>query len=660
MKQIAYCILFLLLTAVLSKDFEPHEMRFGKDIENSLNQQSWAFAEDAEAVFLFKNVEFTYRVISEELSLVETHHTRIKLLNQNASDLADVKLYYKRSDRDENIRQIKASAYYLEDGKVEEYKLKKKDIFEKKLDDDYSEISFAIPNVKEGTVFEYSYVQENKGQYTPPTFYFSQDHPVAYSQVQIDVPEWFDFSQYTRGYDPFVYTSVVPSNIDLGAGYGKPGSSTNTYGKTNLDAFKDESYVANANDFKEQIQFRLNSVKYPGRERQILNTTWEKLNENILEWEYTDQQKNKKLIEETFYSFANMGMSEMEKIRAIYEYVVSGIETEKDGWIFPDSTPKKTLKDKTGTVSEVNMLLINFLQTVGIEAYPLLISTRTDGYIDKIYPTMRAFSYPVAYVKTESGKEIILNASSKYRPYYLPRMGDFNIEGWLVDEENYGWIDVEQLTPNSLKHYDITATLLEDGTYSGKVEVSSSNYLSISDRYNIDEDGVEERFIDLYNGDGDLIMEDTKSGDTNENYANFSFEGKFTLADHAQSLNEFIYFNPIIFEIMQENPFTKPKRNYPVDFQHPYKYIYTITVELPQGYQLEEAPRPVKVSLFDDAQFMIVAEEKDGVLEIQYTEEFNSTVIQPNKYSMLQEYFDKLIEETSKQYTLKKIDENGI
>ena len=636
----------------LSQSFEPPEMRFKKGLEENFNEDFGELTDDQDAIYIFDTKDYYYGISAEVLSLYEDRHVRMKILDTDALDLGDVSFKYISEDNYQSIGNIKASCYTMENGELVEHKLKKKDIFRTKLDDRISEVTFAIPNVKEGSIIEYEYQIISKRKWRPDTWYFSKNYPVAYSQVTFTIPEWFEFSRYARGYQGLVLDDTELTMTQLGAGYQAQPSVKYIWGKENLKAFKDEDYTANSDDFKEQIQFRLNSYSFPG-ESKTFNTTWQNLNKNLLEDDYADQQKDKKVIVDLVSTVTAGITDQKEIIRAIFDYVNENVEIEKQGWVYTSKPVKKVLNDKTGNIADANLLLVNMLQSAGIEAYPMLISTRSDGYIDQTYPTMQAFTYPVAYINIDD-EHLILNATSDYRPYYLPSSEDFNLSGWVVRKENYGWVEIEDLAPKSMRFYKIDGILSEDGTYSGTVKVESNNYLSVSDRANINEDSVEERFQKLYSGENDIIISETNHSDLEDDYENFSFSAEFEIDDHAQSINNFIYFSPIIFEAENENPFTLEDRKYPVDFPYPRTNIQSITITLPDGYRLEEIPQPVIVNFSNIASISINVTEINNAVQIQLKEMLKETVIEPKDYRDLQKYIDKVIQETSKQLTLVK------
>ncbi|MBW7892486.1 MAG: hypothetical protein H3C48_15965, partial [Chitinophagaceae bacterium] len=67
-----------------------------------------------------------------------------------------------------------------------------------------------------------------------------------------------------------------------------------------------------------------------------------------------------------------------------------------------------------------NLLLAAMMKQQGIEAYPVLLSTRDHGYTNELYPLINRFNYVVCAVKIE-GIYYYLDATSPLIGFnYLP------------------------------------------------------------------------------------------------------------------------------------------------------------------------------------------------------------------------------------------------
>lgn len=127
--------------------------------------------------------------------------TRIKILNKKGYDLATnvIRLLGEGDDLDK-LEDFHASTYNLENGKVMETKLSDKDLFDKKVSKWRDEKRFTMPDVKEGSVIEYSYTITSSHFNNVPVWYFqSLEAPSLYSEFKIGIPDMLRLLQIRYG-----------------------------------------------------------------------------------------------------------------------------------------------------------------------------------------------------------------------------------------------------------------------------------------------------------------------------------------------------------------------------------------------------------------------------------------------------------------------------
>ena len=149
-------------------------------------------------------------------SYILEKHTRIRLLNKSAFSLATtftLSAYRKGAVRAFRRSIIsKGETYNLEDGKVvTTRKLDKSNIF-KDQSGDLSMERVVFPNVKEGSVIEYSFRVTYPGFQYIPTWTFQGSYPELWSEYDITVPTLYDYAVRHQGYQKYVVDSVVYSD----------------------------------------------------------------------------------------------------------------------------------------------------------------------------------------------------------------------------------------------------------------------------------------------------------------------------------------------------------------------------------------------------------------------------------------------------------------
>jgi len=185
-------------------------------------------------------------------------HTRIYILNSSEFDRADIKIPYRAKD---NVSKIKASSYNLVDGKVVESSVSRRDVFTEKVTDEINQERFSIPNVKEGSIIEYSYYVSYKDRASFNTWYFQTDIPVAYSRYTVKIPEYLDYKQLLSGVLPLTDYQLKSSigrvqNLSFNV-------SEKTFIAKNVPAFETEPYISNKENYISKIKFLLSGTNFP-------------------------------------------------------------------------------------------------------------------------------------------------------------------------------------------------------------------------------------------------------------------------------------------------------------------------------------------------------------------------------------------------------------
>src|SRR5665213_2050482 len=157
--MIKSCSLFLLGMFALAVNAQttapiPTLQPYGKIDKEDLELTSCDFEKDANAEVLFVKGDVFY---DDAFNVTKEYHKRIKIFNDNAKDVANIKIEFYGGNRSESVFGIQAEPINLTDGKIEITKLDKKLIYLQHLDKLRDAYVFTMPNVKAGSVIEYQY-----------------------------------------------------------------------------------------------------------------------------------------------------------------------------------------------------------------------------------------------------------------------------------------------------------------------------------------------------------------------------------------------------------------------------------------------------------------------------------------------------------------------
>src|SRR5690606_24790126 len=159
-----------------------------------------------------------------------------------------------------------ACTYNLVDGKVERTKLNTSGEFIEKVQGNYYLASFTMPNVKEGSIIEYTTKITSPYITSIPEWYFQYDIPVKISEFELKVPQQFTFYKYIKG------TEKVNQRI-IGDKY--------VYMANDVPALKEESFVNNIDNYRASIIHTFSGFQERNGTFKNFGGTWEEVVKTI-------------------------------------------------------------------------------------------------------------------------------------------------------------------------------------------------------------------------------------------------------------------------------------------------------------------------------------------------------------------------------------------
>ncbi len=556
----------------------------------------------AEAVVLFdlKDVTFTWND-DDGPGLRTRHYKRIKLLKASSFDRADVEIgYYRRS---EDIGGLDAVIHLPTGGT---FKLKKQDFLEEDYNDDYRTIKFTFPQVTEGAVIEYEYTESSKYITFLPRHFYTQDIPVVHSEYRALVPSFFDYVSLgneaqldIRVLEPVQARYDSPIVLSTAYGAGTMPHNRLRFAMKNIEAFKEQPYANNLQDYLAQTRFQLSTVSYPGRGVQPVLSTWPKVAEQLLgESGFGKAYNNKSQYGKVWKDAEEKvmaGKTETERAQAAYTFVASNIKWNDDYAFIADQSPNKTYGGRSGNSADLNLTLLALLREAGIDAEPLLISLRDGGAPIEFYPIVNQFDHVMVYAMLD-GEPVILDANGVDRPMGLPRYRGLNHRGWVVKKDNSFWVDIT--APRSDKLMVIGMTVDEAGMATADIQGRMSNYYATTarDRHvQMDMNGeapFANEIIDVFPEAS--VLEYSSDYEAGKHVDKLNVDLKMNIPV-GQAIDDYLYIQPFIIKVLNSELRDIKKRIYPIDFGYTWAENFISNITLPEGYEIDELPGSINV-----------------------------------------------------------------
>ncbi|MEO1805773.1 MAG: DUF3857 domain-containing protein [Bacteroidota bacterium] len=618
---------FIILLVVLSpaQDLGPRLSDFQREYPNF---------PDSEAIIL----EETTQLRINSGGFLKTYSLRVHILKAEAIEtFANQTLTY--FPEHEAYTQISATCYNAEENGVQVVRLKMREIYDKKVEEELREIAFAIPKVGVGSIIELSY-ELSDDRIFQHIHYFQNFYPTLKSS--------FTFHQSPRhGYSTFLQ-GIFQERLDK-----KVRGTMTTFTMEDVPAAKEEAFVPNIDDYRSKLTLQLAEYMTPeGIVRKVLSN-WPDFTKNLMkESSFTQYKRGPKTILKSLNITSFKGKSEEETIHNIFYYVRDRMIWNGAFRIGTEKKLKDSFQEAYGSSSDINQLLIFLLQEAGVDAKPMITSTRGNGNVNKKWPIFSEFNIMVAYVETHT-RDYVLDATldvatTDYPPSYL-----INQDGWVLDSKHKDggmWHKIQTDVP--MKKQLLVATEIDnEGIVQAKVTEIRTGYYG--DFYRSQTKKDLQAYIEDQYQEGSLAE---FSIEPREKDRGIKMIYKLELEEYARQAGDLLFLSPWLGFGQKENPFDTPQRLFPIDFGIKGKKQFSSLLNIPEGYQIESLPDPVHYSLPNqDISFFFQVEPIQDQIQVQSIWTINRTTFDPSSFQSLKKLYDKIIQAQQSQIILRKV-----
>ena len=650
-KTIAFVLLLSATSQIIlaQKDLP----KFGKIDKSDLTMTNCEFDKDAVAYNLLNYGDVRY-VAGKNLFKIQTERrVRIKILKDKGLDYANIKIKFLSKSNYEDITSISGVTYNIDNsGNVTTTKLEKSSIFKKPVTNRVSEVVFTMPDVKVGSVIEYKYTDNKESYWDLDDWYFQDDIPTRQSTYRILVPSIFRFVNQVLAYQEVnVDKEDVSENLPTPGGIISYNSVERTYTIKNVPALRDEPFMGAAKDYLQRVIFQLSQIVYPSGEVQEVMSTWPKLTKELLDDDDFGGQLKKNIRTGTLDDSLKLIKSDYKKMVAIYDYVQRNMNWNGAESLYSSSGIKSAWDKKSGSNSEINLILINLLRDAGLKAYPLLVSTKDNGTVNTLYPFLDQFNNTMACVMI-GDKKYTLNAADKYNPAYLIPYDVLNNEAFIVDDQLGGWIVLADDKGKYENVVSIFSEITPDGFMKGQATVFSYGYSKNPrvEKWKEDKKSFENYFSKSFTG---LKLDTIEVENADVDTLPLRQQVKFSLPVNQSGGYEYFPLN--LFQGLEKNPFIADQRSTDVDFGYKQSFQISGKIYIPDGYEFEELPKNMRMIMPDtsiDLKRLMQADSNS--IDVRITVDFQKPVYSANDYPMLKEFYKKLFATLNEQVVIKK------
>lgn len=663
------------ITALAAVTTQAQEIKFGKFTNEEIEKTQSKINPNAAAEVLYSSAKHTVDWDQSSGDLVKKTQIayRIKVYDKDKTPdhILSLEIPIRTGNSKTNTEKVislKASTFNPEGNTMKEYKVERKDIFTKNVHNYLNLQTLTFPNVKNGSILEYTYEVSSPFYYNTDTWYFQETIPVVKSVLTLETNEVLSYLDDFRGQftlKPKTSTKKARGSYKIQGSRGIDNVSSafeassvgsfeytinmKTYEAENLPGYEREAYVLNPRNLLSSVRFELGSYNPKNGTPQHFSTTWERIGKDLLDSESFGRQLNgNNFLDDKVKEIIANASNESEKIKAIYNFVKDNYKWDEYNSIYTDKGIRKTFNDKIGNVADINLMLVSMLEKAGFKANPVVLSTVQNGMLNYIFPSKAKLNYVIASVQI-NGNDILMDATNPFADVNVLPMRVLNHRGILISKDGVREIDLVN-TVMSTDKTQVIATLSPDGKISGTYNNYHDNYFYINDKSQIQDDpkAFEKEFIAQYNFD----IENFKSLDNGNKLIRHSFKFDGVQADVA---GDKIIFNPLLFDALENHHLNYETRNYNIEFGTPMNIHKSFKIKIPEGYKVESLPKAYQEKVINDAAaYVYQYEEKDGFIQVTSIRVLPYSVLPNNYYQPFKAFMTKVVEAETQQIVLVK------
>jgi hypothetical protein len=610
---------------------------------DELKMTSVPEAPGAPAIYLYRQVDR-----NDDLS-TEYNYVRVKILAEEGRKYADVEIPFFKGAGD--IRQIKARTIRPDgsiagfDGKVYEKTIVKAKGVK------YLAKTFTLPDVQVGSIIEYHYMK-SWDQY----IYFKESEWLLSDELFTK-----DAKFSLKPLSGYAIRWGWPRGLPEGTPAPKDEHGAIRTESRNIPAFQIEDFMPPANELKYRVEFIYTQENDEKEPEKFWKKEGKKLNEGVENF-----AAKRKAMEQAVTQIVSPSDSPEVKAQKIYTKVQQlrnlTYEAEKTEQEARRAKQKDTnsvedvWKHGYGDGRQLDWLYLGLTRAAGIEAYPVLISRRSDYFFQARMMNPNQLNDNVVLLKL-NGKDVYCDPGTAFTPFGLLPWSETAVPGLKLDKEGGSWVTTS-LPESTVSKIERKADLrlTDDGTLEGKVTITFTGLEAVYRRVEQrnEDEASRKKFLEdqlkEYIPVG-IDAELTNKPDWASSNEKLVAEYEMKVPGWASGAGRRAMLPVGLFSATEKHLFDHTQRVHPIYFEFPFQKADDVTIELPLGWQVSSTPKAVN----QDAKailYTMKAEEDKGTLRLTRGLVVNMILVDPKSYPTLRNFFQMVRTDDEQQIVL--------
>ncbi|MBS2212723.1 DUF3857 domain-containing protein [Carboxylicivirga mesophila] len=651
MKTLLFTI--LLFTSWMFNKGMAQEIEFGSLRPCDAEIQACAYEKDAPAVVLFDKGDSWFVQDDGGFVLRFDRHVRIKIFNEAAFNKGEFEIpLYKGGERNEEVKEIEGITFNIEGGRMVKVELDKKNVYREDINEYWYMKKFAMPQVKEGSIIDVKYTVYSHYFEHFRDWEFQMDIPVLYSEYKVNMIPFFSYRYRLQGATTFDHYKKYDKKGLERTYAGIPFKDVvYEFGFENVPSFKDESFISSRNDYIKKIDFQLSEINSTsGYSRKYMNT-WPSMAKELLDHPDFGKyiKKAEKWGSKTFTHLSNM--PEEEQLDKILTYMKQHFTWNHYTGKRAQYSFKEFNEKLSGNIGNINLSAIGVMRALGLQASPVIISTRDNGKVTDSFPYSNLFNYVLILVEVDKTMRLV-DATQDMCPNHLIPSRCINGKGFIVEEDSEKWVTISNAA-TSLEELNMAISVnVEEGALEGLCLAKCTGYSAVSERkayYN-----SREKFEKKISSKG-LKVENMEAVNLSDSSQPFKYSFKFSQA--IDRIDNQLILSPFANLVEKENPFKQEDRSLPVDLVYLRGNRFITTIQIPEGYKVEALPSPQKINS-ENVSFSFIAQTNAKQVQMIASYNFKKQTYPADTYKELKRFMNAVTSAINSKIILTKVDNN--
>lgn len=505
-------------------------------------------------------------------------------------------------------------------------------------------MKFTFPNVQDGSILEYKYTLVSPYFYDLEGWEFQHELPTVYSLFQTVLPGNFKYNRILYGSKKLDIknVSMKKKGFLLPSNSGSVDVEVNIFGMKDIPSFREEEYMLSRKNYISRIVYEPVAFKSFSGYSQVFTRNWKDVDQRFENRsDFGEQLSKKSYFRRKLPKSILEIKDDLERAKAVYGFIQSNY-TWSGRYFSYGMDVKDAFNDKLGSVSAINISLVNALEAANLEAKSVILSSRNNALPTELYPVLSNFNYVLA-VLILNDQKILLDATEENAPFGIIPDRALNVKGRVLDfKKGSYWMDIEPIKQN-IYYTNSQLTAGSDGVFKGKVSQTNIGYFALHKRNKIQKETLLEYKKNKERQKSGIEIENLEVEDLEviEN----PLKETFDISIEPERVGDKVLLYPFInHPYISVNPFKMKDRNYPVNFGYPFTNTYLISIDLGEIYEIEQLPKSRSIKLpNDDGECSVTYAVEDNRINIRFNSKISEYHYPADAYQSLKTFFGTMV-----------------